>query len=62
MRKGARPMITLGKEKNIRSSRIGRNPIRVPADVELAINGQQVAVKGKKGAAELAVHPWVVVD
>jgi large subunit ribosomal protein L6 len=55
-------VVTLIKEKAIRSSRIGRNPIPVPAGVEVVINGQQVAVKGKKGAAELAVHPWIVVQ
>lgn len=55
-------MITLGKEKKIRSSRIGRNPIRVPTGVEVAVDGQRVAVKGKKGATELTVHPWVVVQ
>ena len=55
-------MVTLIKEKQIRSSRVGRNPIAVPVGVEVAIDGQQVAVKGKKGALELTVHPWVVVQ
>ena len=55
-------MVIPVKEKKIRSSRIGRNPIPVPAGVEVTINGQQVAIKGKKGVIEFAVHPWVLVQ
>ncbi|MFO1370893.1 MAG: 50S ribosomal protein L6 [Candidatus Competibacteraceae bacterium] len=50
------------KEKKIRTSRVGKKPIALPAGVEVAVNGQHIALKGKKGAAELQVHPWVVVQ
>lgn len=36
-------------------SRIGKQPIPVPAGVDVTIDGQLVAVKGPKGALELAV-------
>ena len=36
-------------------SRIGRLPITVPSGVEIALNGQQVNVKGPKGTLELAI-------
>lgn len=36
-------------------SRIGKQPIPVPAGVDVTIDGQHVSVKGPKGALELAV-------
>ena len=36
-------------------SRIGRQPIPVPAGVDVTIDGQQVMVKGPKGALDLTV-------
>ncbi|MEO8815410.1 MAG: 50S ribosomal protein L6 [Mycobacterium sp.] len=36
-------------------SRIGKQPISVPAGVDVTIDGQLVSVKGPKGALELAV-------
>ncbi|MEN9679668.1 MAG: hypothetical protein RLZ57_797 [Actinomycetota bacterium] len=36
-------------------SRIGRMPITVPSGVEVSINGQDVAVKGPKGALTVAI-------
>ncbi|MCC8999311.1 MAG: 50S ribosomal protein L6 [Candidatus Contendobacter sp.] len=55
-------MSSLIKEKKIRTSRVGKKPIPVPVGVEVTITGQQVALTGKNGAAELLVHPWVVVE
>ena len=36
-------------------SRIGKQPVPVPAGVDVTINGQNVSVKGPKGTLELAV-------
>ena len=36
-------------------SRIGKQPVPVPAGVDVVIDGQSVSVKGPKGALELAV-------
>ncbi len=36
-------------------SRIGKKPITVPAGVDVAIDGQQVTVKGPKGTLDLTV-------
>ena len=55
-------MATLVKEKKIRTSRVGKQPIPLPAGVNVVVNGQQVALKGKNGSAELLVHPWVIVQ
>ena len=35
-------------------SRIGKNPVPVPKDVEVSLNGQDLKVKGKQG--ELSMH------
>ncbi len=42
-------------------SRIGRLPIAVPATVEVALDGQQVSVKGPKGSLEHNVATPIVV-
>lgn len=55
-------MATLVKQKKIRTSRVGKQPIAVPAGVNVVVSGQQVALKGKNGSAELLVHPWVIVQ
>lgn len=55
-------MASVVRERKIRSSRVGKKPIPVPAGVSVTIDGQHVAVKGAKGAAEMQVHPWVVVQ
>ncbi|MBV9320918.1 MAG: 50S ribosomal protein L6 [Mycobacterium sp.] len=36
-------------------SRIGKQPIPIPAGVDVAIDGQKLSVKGPKGALELSV-------
>jgi large subunit ribosomal protein L6 len=40
-------------------SRVAKKPVNIPADVDVFINGQVVAVKGKKGTMELSLHPTV---
>ncbi|MGQ4618093.1 50S ribosomal protein L6 [Nocardia sp. R7R-8] len=42
-------------------SRIGKKPIAVPAGVDVTINGQDVAVKGPKGALSLTVAEPITV-
>lgn len=42
-------------------SRIGKNPVSVPKDVTVEVNGQTVKVKGKLGEASLLVHDAVGV-
>ena len=54
-------MATPIKENKIRTSRVGKLPVRLPAGVSVVIDGQQVALKGKNGTSELQVHPWVTV-
>jgi large subunit ribosomal protein L6 len=43
-------------------SRIGRLPITVPSGVDVAIEGQQVAVKGPKGSLSLTVAEPISVS
>jgi len=38
-------------------SRIGKNPITIPNNVKLKLDGQQVYVEGPKGKLDLNVHP-----
>ena len=38
-------------------SRIGKAPITVPSGVDVAVEGQQVTVKGPKGTLSRALHP-----
>ena len=42
-------------------SRVAKNPVKLPAGVEIQLAGQQLSVKGAKGALELKVHPSVEV-
>jgi len=42
-------------------SRVAKNPVKLPAGVEVKMDGQQLSVKGAKGALELVVHPSVEV-
>lgn len=55
-------MTSLAKEKKVRVSRVGKQPILLPPGVSVTINGQQVAAKGKNGVAELLVHAFVTVQ
>jgi large subunit ribosomal protein L6 len=43
-------------------SRIGKQPVPVPAGVEVTIDGQTVSVKGPKGALELLVAEPITVS
>ena len=43
-------------------SRIGKNPVPVPAGVDVTIDGQNVAVKGPKGALTLDVAEPIAVS
>jgi large subunit ribosomal protein L6 len=38
-------------------SRIGRQPITVPAGVDVTIDGSRVTVKGPRGTLDQAIHP-----
>jgi len=40
-------------------SRVAKNPIKLPAGVEISISGSQLNVKGPKGKLELVLHPSV---
>ena len=40
-------------------SRIGRKPVVIPAGVEVAVNGQNITVKGPKGTLNSTIHPLV---
>jgi large subunit ribosomal protein L6 len=42
-------------------SRVAKNPVKLPAGVEVNLAGQQLSVKGAKGTLELKVHPSVEV-
>ncbi len=42
-------------------SRIGKNPIPVPAGTEIQINGQAIAAKGKLGRAEMSLLPEIEI-
>lgn len=43
-------------------SRIGKNPISLPAGVEVKIEGGNVTVKGPKGSLQQAIHEQVKVE
>lgn len=42
-------------------SRIGKQPITIPAGVTLTLNAQQLEVTGPKGTLHLTIHPRVIV-
>ena len=42
-------------------SRIGREPVDLPAGVEVKIDGQNVTVKGPKGELSMVAHPGITV-
>ena len=43
-------------------SRVAKNPIKLPAGVDLNISGSQLNVKGPKGNLALDLHPNVSLD
>lgn len=42
-------------------SRIANSPVRVPSGVEITLNGQEIAAKGKNGTLSLTLHNSVEV-
>lgn len=40
-------------------SRVAKNPVKLPQGVEVKVEGQEVSVKGPKGALNLTMHPSV---
>ena len=43
-------------------SRIGKKPIAIPKGVEVRLEGDQLIIKGPKGALNLSVHPAVKLN
>jgi large subunit ribosomal protein L6 len=43
-------------------SRVAKNPIKLPAGVDISIKGSQMNVKGPKGSLELKLHPHISFD
>lgn len=43
-------------------SRIAKNPVTLPAGVELKVDGAAVSVKGKNGTLALDLHPSVTLE
>jgi len=43
-------------------SRVGKKPVMVPKGVEIAIQGQAVSVKGKKGELQFTLHQEVSIS
>ncbi|MFI8338459.1 50S ribosomal protein L6, partial [Pseudomonas taetrolens] len=42
-------------------SRVAKNPVKLPAGVEVKFAGQQLSVKGAKGTLELNIHSSVEI-
>lgn len=42
-------------------SRVAKNPVKLPAGVEVKLADQQLSVKGAKGTLEMVVHPSVEI-
>ena len=43
-------------------SRVGKQPIQIPAGVEVKISDASISIKGKKGQLEQSIHPEVTVS
>jgi len=43
-------------------SRVAKNPIEIPSDVDLKVVGRLVTVKGKLGELQQEIHPIVVIN
>jgi large subunit ribosomal protein L6 len=54
----AKFFVTFGKEK-IEMSRIGKNPVAIPANVKITIDGTDVSVEGPKGKNAMSFSPVV---
>lgn len=42
-------------------SRVGKNPVAIPKEVDLQVVGQTVTAKGKLGQLSMSVHPEVAI-
>ena len=42
-------------------SRVGNNPVEIPAGVEVTLQGQKLSAKGKKGALDIVINDAVSV-
>ena len=43
-------------------SRIANNPVSIPKDVEITLNGQEITVKGSKGGLAMTLHDLVGIS
>jgi len=43
-------------------SKVGKQPVEIPVDVEIEIDKNLVSVTGPKGAQSLAIHPQISVE
>ena len=43
-------------------SRIAKEPVIIPADVDIHLKGQGLTVKGRKGTLQLNIHPLVHIE
>lgn len=43
-------------------SRIGKQPVKIPNDVKISINGNMVNIEGPKGKLSSVFHPDIVVE
>jgi large subunit ribosomal protein L6 len=50
------------KKGSITMSRIGKQPVPIPAKVEVTINGQEVTVKGPKGTLSQSFSPEITIS
>ena len=48
--------------RNLKMSRIGKQPIKVPSGVDFKVNGSSVAVKGPKGQLQRNLHPNMKIE
>ncbi len=42
-------------------SRVAKYPVKVPAGVEVNLDGDQLSVKGGQGTLSMSVHPDVAI-
>lgn len=43
-------------------SRVAKNPVTVPAGVDVSISGSELKVKGPKGSLSLELHPTISIE
>lgn len=43
------------------ASRVAKNPIQVPSNVEVRLAGQEITIKGKQGQLHYVVHPEIKI-